>query len=736
MQKGLYKAGYTQNRELSWLRFNERCLEEANDPDVPLLERLTFVSIFSSNLDEFFSVRVGALLGMNAVKPDSVDNKTGWTAAQQLKRIYAAADKLCQRREQVYKDLKKALKREGIYDLTYDECTKEEKVWLRHYFENNIQPVLGAQIIDPGHPLPPLQSGVVYIAALMKHREKEVMAIAPVPGGLKPIIRLPDKKTVRFVHIGEVILANIDVVFRGAEIKERLRFTITRNAAVDLSSQTDTEDYRVKMIQMLKKRKNMDLVRMEISGKPSPQFAKYLSHDLKMDSSVTYVSEMPLDHSYLWGVPDLLEPEHAKRLKYAPYTPKFSPAFKYSRPLFAQIQKKDVLLSYPYESMDPFLLLVKEAATDPNVLSIRITIYRLAKRARLVDYLCLAAENGKEVTVLIELKARFDEQHNIDYAEKLAESGCNVMYGFEDYKVHSKICMISRKTGSKLQHVVLISTGNFNESTAKLYTDVAYLTANPDIVADGIAFFHNMMSGVLDGKYKRLIVSPVSLKQTIIREIERETRKGKNGRILCKMNAITDEEIIMKLQEASAAGVNINLIIRSISCILPEVPGKTDNLHIRSIVGRYLEHNRIYVFGTGRYEKMYIASADFMTRNTERRVEIGVPILDESIRERLHEYLDLCLRDNVKARVMNNKGELCRIYDNEEELSVQDEMMKRTVGSKEVLQGAAPRPVTKAHTGIVFKTKYEPRKRATRKSVKTKKENSPKKDAAPKTEEE
>ena len=715
MQKGLYKAGYTQNRELSWLRFNERCLEEANDPDVPLLERLTFIAIFSSNLDEFFSVRVGALLGMNAVKPDGVDNKTGWTAAQQLKRIYAAADKLCQRREQVYKSLKKALKREGIYDLGYADCTKEEQEWLHTYFTQNIQPVLGAQIIDPGHPLPPLQSGVVYIAALMKHRGNEVLAIAPVPAGLPAIIRLPDKKTVRFVHIGEVILANIDAVFSGAEIKERLKFTITRNSAIDISSLTDTEDYRVKMIQMLKKRKNMDLVRMEISGTPSPQFAKYLSKDLKMDSSVAYVTEMPLDHGYLWGVGSLLDPEHAKRLKYEPYTPKLSPAFKYSRSLFTQIQKKDVLLSYPFESMEPFLLLVKEAATDPNVLSIRITIYRLAKRARLVDYLCLAAENGKDVTVLIELKARFDEQHNIDYAEKLAESGCTVMYGFEDYKVHSKICLITRKSGKKLQHAALIATGNFNESTAKLYTDVAYLTADPEIIADSISFFQNMMSGVLDGKYKRLIVSPVSLKQTIIRLIERETRKGKNGRILCKMNAITDEEIIMKLQEASVAGVQINLIVRSISCILPEVPGKTDNIHIRSIVGRYLEHSRIFVFGTGRYEKMYIASADFMTRNTERRVEIGVPILDADIRQRLRDYLDLCLRDNTKARIMNAQGELCRIYDDEEELSVQSEMMKRTVASKEVLPSIAPHPVKVAHKGIVFKTKYEPRKRAPRK---------------------
>ena len=731
MIRNLYKEGYTQNREISWLRFDERCLSEAKDESVPILERMKFISIFSSNLDEFFSVRVGSITDAKRLKKGLVDNKSGMTPEEQLKKIYAAANRLCQRREEIFRDLKKALKRENIHDLSLDECTKDERAWIRKFFRTAVAPTLGAQIVDSRHPLPMLQTETIYAAGLIRYNNADAFAIVAVPDNLHRIVRLPgEKDEVRYVHMEDIVLDNMDSIFKGMPVKEKLKFMVIRNADVDVDDDqfSDTYDYRDRMVEMLKKRKRKDLVRVELSRKLSPAMTKYLSKYIKAEDRMVYVSQMPLDRKYMFQIADLLPDELAKRMSYEPYTPKLSAAFNYDENLFDQVQKKDVLLSYPYESMDPFLLLVKEAAADPDVISIKITIYRLARKARLVDYLCLAAENGKEVDVLIELKARFDEQNNIDYSEKLMDAGCTVMYGFEDYKVHSKICLISRMRNRELSHVALIATGNFNENTARQYTDLAYLTARPGIVRDTVSFFQNMMVGKLDGAYRYLLVSPVSLKQTVIELIERETDKGEMGRITCKLNSITDEEVIEKLQEASAAGVRINLIIRGITCILPGVSGKTENIHIRSIVGRYLEHSRIYLFGSGQDEKLYISSADFMTRNTERRVEVACPISDPAIRETLRSYLDLCLADNVKARRMDKHGKYHHIHDDMEPLSCQDEMMKETKGSEQILPQGTIRP---AHRGIIFDTKFkaDPSAQKPKKKKKSggKKENADKK---------
>ena len=731
MIRNLYKEGYTQNREISWLRFDERCLSEAKDESVPILERMKFISIFSSNLNEFFSVRVGSITDAKRLKKGLVDNKSGMTPEEQLKKIYAAANRLCQRREEIFRDLKKALKRENIHDLSLDECTKDERAWIRKFFRTAVAPTLGAQIVDSRHPLPMLQTETIYAAGLIRYNNADAFAIVAVPDNLHRIVRLPgEKDEVRYVHMEDIVLDNMDSIFKGMPVKEKLKFMVIRNADVDVDDDqfSDTYDYRDRMVEMLKKRKRKDLVRVELSRKLSPAMTKYLSKYIKAEDRMVYVSQMPLDRKYMFQIADLLPDELAKRMSYEPYTPKLSAAFNYDENLFDQVQKKDVLLSYPYESMDPFLLLVKEAAADPDVISIKITIYRLARKARLVDYLCLAAENGKEVDVLIELKARFDEQNNIDYSEKLMDAGCTVMYGFEDYKVHSKICLISRMRNRELSHVALIATGNFNENTARQYTDLAYLTARPGIVRDTVSFFQNMMVGKLDGAYRYLLVSPVSLKQTVIELIERETDKGEMGRITCKLNSITDEEVIEKLQEASAAGVRINLIIRGITCILPGVSGKTENIHIRSIVGRYLEHSRIYLFGSGQDEKLYISSADFMTRNTERRVEVACPISDPAIRETLRSYLDLCLADNVKARRMDKHGKYHHIHDDMEPLSCQDEMMKETKGSEQILPQGTIRP---AHRGIIFDTKFkaDPSAQKPKKKKKSggKKENADKK---------
>lgn len=724
MIKNLYKEGYTQNRELSWLRFDERCLNEARDPAVPLLERLKFVSIFSSNLDEFFSVRVGSLTDMKRMKEGSVDNKSGLTPEGQLKKIYQFANKLCDRREDVSRDLRKALRKEGIFDLSLEECTKEERTWLKKFFRTIVAPVLGAQIVDSRHPLPSLQSGVIYAAGVMKYNGADAFALVSVPSSLHRIVRLPGKKeTVRFVHMEDIVLDNMESIFKGAVVRDKFKFTVIRNADVDVDDDSfnETDDYRDRMMKMLKKRKKKDLVRVEISMHFTEQMKKAVSKYVKADDRMVYVCSMPLDRKYMFQIAEILPEELAARLSFEPYVPKLSTAFHYNQKLFPQIQRKDVLLTYPYESMDPFLLLVKEAAADPSVISIKITIYRLARKARLVDYLCLAAENGKEVDVLIELKARFDEQNNIDYSEKLMDAGCTVMYGFEDYKVHSKLCLITRMNNRQPQHVALISTGNFNENTARLYTDLAYLTARPGIVKDVLSFFQNMMVGKLDGHYRYLLVSPVSMKQSIIPLIERETAKKEKGRITCKLNSITDEDIIEKLHEASDAGVQVNLIVRGICCILPEVKGKTDNLYVRSIVGRYLEHSRIYQFGTGRDEKLYISSADFMTRNTERRVEVAVPISDPKIKEQLHAYIDLCMADNTKARRMDREGKYHYIHDEKPEVSCQDVLMKTTKGSSETLPQGTMRP---AHKGIVFDTKFKPEESDEVKSPEKKKRKS------------
>ncbi|MBR2727946.1 MAG: polyphosphate kinase 1 [Solobacterium sp.] len=689
MAEELYKKGYTQNRELAWLRFNERCLEEAGDPEVPLLERLKFLAIFSSNLDEFFAVRTGRLAGMKAIREDETDSRSGLNVDQQLKKIYRSANKLCRMREDVFRDLRKTLKQEGIQDLSLEECTKTERSWLKKYFAEKIQPVVGAQIIDGRHPMPTLQSGAVYTAALMNYRGHEVFAFVSVPAGLEKLIRLPGQ-AVRFIHTEELILTHMEELFKGARVTERTRFRVIRNAYVDPEESTDElNDYRERMRGMLRKRRHMSFVRLEISAGQNSRIYRLLTRSLPVDAGIGYEAKMPMDYRSFPQIASLVSPDRAAVLSWPVYVPKLSPALNYTRNLFTQIQKKDVLLAYPYESMEPFLRLLREAATDPNVQSIKLTVYRLSSKSRLVDYLCLAAENGKEVTVLIELKARFDEQNNIDYSQKLLDAGCIVSYGFEYYKVHAKICLITRRKANALEHVALISTGNFNESTARQYTDLAVLTADPVIVSDAVKFFDNMLKGVLDGRYRNLLVAPADLKPGILQLMDREIAKGEKGRILIKINGLTDEDLIMKLQEASDAGVDVQLIVRGISCLLPQNRKKTSNIHIRSIVGRWLEHSRIYVFGSGRSEKMYLSSADFMNRNMEMRVEIAVPVKDKDIRRRLQDYLQLCLADNTDAREMKSDGKYRKIKNAEERISCQETMAAITAGKEESAPQAA-----------------------------------------------
>ncbi len=709
----LYKEGFTQNRELSWLKFNERVLEQAEEPANPLLERMKFISIFSSNLDEFFRVRVGALTDMMDLHPEKVDDKSGLSAEQQIDAIYDEAERLCRKRARIYSHLIREYRKIGIEDVSVKSLNKADQKYLKDYFARNIMPHLGARIVDAKHPMPVLQSGMEYCMAILEYQGHGIFAFTPMPSQLPNLIPLPrhGKGKFRFVHLSDLIAANMSGMFGGARLLETTNFILLRSAEfskAESDSFDDITDYREKMENMVEERRKLDIVRLEFFAEPSTRMRRYLYSHLHIHNKhLVTIAEMPLNRKIGYELPKILPVSLARRYSYPPYTPKLTPELQYRKPIFEQILRKDVLLHYPYASMDPFLELVKQCSVDPAVTSIQITIYRLASKARLVDFLCQAAENGKEVTVLIELKARFDEQNNIDYSERLEEAGCTILYGFEDYKVHSKVCLITKTKARKTQSVCLIATGNFNENTAKQYEDLALMTARPSILADVQAYFRNMKTGVLDGHYRYLLVAPVSLKPKLLELIHKEERKGSRGCITLKMNSITDEELIAALQKAAQAGNKVRMIVRGICCILPDITGKTENLQVISIVGRYLEHSRIYCFGSGNSAKVYISSADFMTRNTERRVEVGVPIYDPRCKKEIQEYLELCFADRVRARELRPDGSYHHIRDDMPLLDSQQAMMERTPASRETLllpqKDRANAPIQP------FKTHYSPK---------------------------
>ena len=649
---------FTQNRELSWLRFNDRVLSEAMDETVPLLERLKFIAIFTSNLDEFFMIRVGSLFDLSHLKSHAVDNKTGMTAQQQLDAIYAAVRPLYDKRQDIYFSLQKQLRLHGIAALQLQELSTEDWKTVRQYFKNSVAPILSPQIVDPHHPFPHLQNNTLHVGAWLSYKNREVFAVIPLPSALPEVLFLPGEE-IRYVRTAEIVESYLEQIFTNYNISERVIFCVTRNADINPSDEAfdfDSEDFRKKMQKALKQRKRLAPVRLELSRPVSEKFSRYLQAHLPVEPAQIFVTSMPLKLGHVFSLESRLSPEKRGALTYPEFTP-VVPGWARSNVSMQQlILRQDRLLSYPFESMAPFLRLVREAASDPAVVSIKITIYRLAQKAQLVEYLCEAAENGKDVTVLIELRARFDEQNNIDWSERLEEAGCTVIYGVEGYKVHSKVCLVTRRDRGVIHYITQIGTGNYNEKTAKQYTDVCLMTANPQIGEDATAFFKNMAIGNLEGQYRQLWVAPRDLKHQILQAIDAEIAKGKQGRVLLKLNSVTDIDLIEKLKQASCAGVQITMIVRGICCILPGVPERTEQIRVISIVGRFLEHSRIYCFGTGRAERMYISSADFMTRNMERRVEVACPILQPEIREKLHEILDTCLQDNAKARILQADG--------------------------------------------------------------------------------
>lgn len=654
---------YTQNRELSWLRFDNRVLDEAFDESVPLFERLKFVSIFESNLDEFLMVRVGGLSDLAELKKQPVDNKSNMTASEQVDAVMAEMPGLLTRWESIFKSIEGKLDTLGVHRARIDSLTPEERTFVTRYFQAYVSPVISPLVIDPRHPFPNLRNGALYLACGLDGAtdEESLLGLIEIPASMNRVVEITSPTgTYSYILLEDVILACLDSCFGSYKPLDRALIRVTRNADIDPDGEgvEEEEDYRQHMKRILKKRLRLQPVVLAVSGSLEKATLKTIRKALELSRRSVFTCDIPLDLGYVFGIEGKI-PEHLRNeLLFTPFKPQSNPNIDMTRSIREQVLQHDKLLFYPYEAMNPFLDLVHEAAYDPECISLRITLYRVAKQSRLCESLIDAAENGKEVTVLMELRARFDEQNNIEWAERLEEAGCTVIYGSEGFKCHSKICQLTYREGMALTRLTLLGTGNFNEKTAKLYSDFMLMTAHPGIGEDANLFFRNLSLGNLRGDYRFLGVAPVGLKPLIMRGLDREIQRalaGEPARVFFKLNSLTDREVIDKIAEASCAGVRVDMIIRGISCLKPGVPGKTENVHVRSIVGRFLEHARVYAFGVDS-DMIYLSSADMMTRNTEHRVEIAFPVLDPTCRALVHEYMGMQLRDNVKARSLTSDG--------------------------------------------------------------------------------
>ena len=662
------------NRELSWLEFNERVLEEAENPKVPLCERLTFASIYQSNLDEFFMVRVGSLIDQMLVAKDSRDNKTHMTPKEQIQAILPQVEILNRRKDEVYGKLMEKIEEYGVCLVDFSKITEEENKFLEAYFDMEISGLISPTIVGKRQPFPFLKNKEIYAVVVLTTKSgKERLGIIPCGSGVfERLIRLPGGNT--YMLSEELILHYIPKVFKGYQVKEKSLLRVTRNADIDADALYDEDlDYREFMADLIKKRKKLAPVRIELSRKLSEGSVKLICEHLATKSQYVFRSQAPLDLSFVFQIEDALR--KIPELFYERRTPRKSSAFTGDRPILDQIKEKDKLLSYPYESINPFLNMLHEAANDKDVVSIKMTLYRVAKQSKVVEALIEAAENGKEVLVLVELKARFDEENNIGWSRLLEDAGCRVIYGLDGYKVHSKLCLITKKTDEQVEYYTQIGTGNYNEKTSRLYTDLSLMTYNVDIGLEAANVFQALAMGETIKHVDHLLVAPKCLQNKILDMIDEEiahARAGEPAYIGLKMNSLTDKKIMEKLVEASCAGVRIDMVIRGICCLIPQVPGKTENIHVRSIVGRFLEHSRIYIFGSEGREKIYIASADFMTRNTLRRVEVAAPVYDEEIKARLLEMFRIMLKDNQQARQENGEGIYRILPTDEEPLNAQE----------------------------------------------------------------
>ncbi len=677
---------YLQNRELSWLTFNERVLDQGSDETVPMLERWNFVSIFWSNLQEFFMVRVGSLTDLSLAKKEIIDSKSGMTPAEQINAIHERCHELYPIQERVFEKIRADLMKEGVHHLRPADLSAEQHDYLADYFQVNVMPFLSPQIINSRHPFPHLENGALYVVVRLdeeaetgkgkkkksKKTEKAekgtknmgaegvLMGLIPLPRQAQRVVKLPGEGF-QFILLEHVIEMFASQVFSMYTLKHTNVICVTRNADLDANEGADEadEDYREHMKRILKRRGRLAPVRLESEHPLSDTMGKMLLKRLNLKAHQTYVTSVPLDLGYTWGLGSMVPKEMRNRLTPVPFTPQWPASLERNRSIIQQVTEREVLLSYPYESMDAFVQLLREAANDPQVISIKITLYRLASQSHLAEALIHAAENGKQVTALFELRARFDESNNIEWSQRFEEAGCNVIYGFRDYKVHSKICCITRQTENGLQYITQLGTGNYNEKTAKLYTDLSFITTDETFGRDATDFFRNMALENASDDYDILWVAPLQIKPYIIAGIDKQIELAKKGEpcgLMFKTNSITDRAIIDKLAEASQAGVPITLLVRGISCIVPGVEGFTENVRVVSIVGRLLEHSRIYGFGPRETMRVYLSSADLMTRNMDKRVEIAWPVLNDELRQKIISYFETCMTDTAKLRELLPDG--------------------------------------------------------------------------------
>lgn len=655
-------TSYTQNRELSWLRFDDRVLEEAIDENVPLYERLKFIAIYASNLDEFYQVRVGSLYEMASVDTNGFDNKSFMTPNQQLDKIFVATKQLNQKADKIFATVEKQFKTYGIERKKVKSLNQKDKTYVKTYFDNQISPFLSPQIINVRHPFPHLLNKALYVGIILTRKKKKVFGIIPVPSNLPKIVYIPNKSKIRYVMTEDIIATYADKIFDGYEVENTAILSVTRSADISLDDERLDlgEDFLEHAREVLLKRQRLAPVRLEIEGNIDSTMMKYATEQFKITSKQIFIYKSPINKSYIFSLGSKFNEEQKNSLMYPPFEPSHICCVPENVSVMDYVANNDVMLQYPYQSFDIFLKFIKEAVTDEKVFAIKITLYRVGShRAQLMNYLSMAAKMGKDVTVLMELRARFDEENNINWAEFLQDAGCKVIYGMEGYKVHSKICLVMKQDKTGIKYFTQIGTGNYNASTSSLYTDISLITSNEDIGKDAVEFFQNMGIDNLYGEYNNLLVAPVSLKNTLLDLIKEEIEKAKAGEetsIFLKMNSLTDRQLIDALKEASQAGVKIKMIIRGICCILPGIEGKTDNIEVISVVGRFLEHSRIFCFGTGENMKMYIASADWMTRNTENRVEIAAPIYDQKIKNSIYDTLRIMWKDNLKARILCSDG--------------------------------------------------------------------------------
>ena len=649
------------NRDLSWLQFNERVLEEAENPENPLFERLNFIAIYHSNLSEFLRVRVGSLYDSLLLKKDAVDPRSGMTVKEQIEAINSRINKITPRKNKALLKILSELENYGIYYKSGKQLTKYETRFLERYFVNNVLPLLSPHIIDKHHPFPFLQNNAVYIAVLLKSKNNNLrLGIIPASGYFERLLFLPSKY-IKFTLIENLIYMFASKVFPKHKVVDKTIFTVTRNADIDADEAFFDHDmsYRDIMEIMVKKRTKLQPIRIDFIRNESPELRKMLLKHLNMEENQVHFNDLPVRLDFVSDLKDALTETKYSELFYKKLRPQPPAQLDRSSPLIPQVLEKDVLLSYPYEDIQAFVKLLDEAADNPDVISIKITLYRMAHNSRIVDALIRAAENGKEVTAIVELRARFDEANNIDWSKRLQEAGVSLIYGIEGYKVHSKLMLLTMKSDNGVKFITQVGTGNYNENTSKIYTDLSYITADEDIAINAQDIFKNLGVGSLVEHSDTLLVSPLTLKNEILRLIDKEievAKKGESTKLFFKLNSLSDVDIMNKLIEASDAGVKIDLLIRGICCLKTDDKGPTRNINIYSIVGRFLEHSRIYAFGSGKRQKLYISSADFMSRNTERRVEVAIPVTDPDAKKRIKHIMKLMLKDNVNMRKQTANG--------------------------------------------------------------------------------